>query len=55
LAIGYNKGFKSRKMDMGSIGLARDIIYNKGGYFMIGFNKSKKNGLIILPECICEM
>ena len=42
-------------MDMGSKGLARDIIYNKGGYLAVGFNKSKKNVSMISPKCICKM
>ena len=41
-----------RKMDINSKGLAKDIIHNKGGYLVIGFNKSKKNVSIILPKCI---
>jgi len=42
-------------MDMGSKGLARDIIYNKDDYLAIRFNKSKNNASIILAKCICEM
>jgi len=42
LAISYNRRFKSRKADIGSKGLARDIICNKHGYLPIWFNKSKK-------------
>jgi len=55
LAPGYNRRFKSRKTDIGSEELARDIIYNKGGYLIVGFNKLKKKASIILHKCICEM
>jgi len=41
-------------MDIGSKGLARDIIYNKGGYLTIRFNKSKKNASIILPNAYAK-
>ena len=55
LTMGCNRRFKLRKLDIGSKGLARDTIHNKGGYLAVGFNKSKKNASIILPKCICEM
>ena len=52
--MGYIRRFKSRKVDICSKVLARDIISNKGGYLAVGFNKSK-NISIILPKSICEM
>jgi len=54
LTIGYSKRFKSRKTDISTKGLANDIIHNKGGYSVVGFNKSK-NASIILPKFIYEM
>jgi len=42
---GYNRRFKSTKTDIGSKGLARDTIHNKGGYLGIVFNKLKINCL----------
>ena len=56
LTMGYSRRFKSRKLDIGSNGLARDTRHNKGGYQAVGFNKSKKKNVsIILPKCIYEM
>jgi len=55
LAIGYNKRLKLKKMDIGSKVLARDILYNKGGYLAVGFDTSKKNASIILSKCIYKM
>jgi len=40
--MGYNRRFKSRKMNIGSKRLARDRIHNKGGCLAIGFQKIKK-------------
>ena len=53
--MGYNSRFKSRKSDIGSKGLVRETIHNKGGYLVVEFNKSKKNASILLPKYICEM
>ena len=46
---------KSRKIDIGSKGLARDTIHNKGGYLAVDFNESKKNCLNHVVQCIYKM
>ena len=42
MAMGYNRRSKSRKTAIGSKELAKDIIYNKGGYLAVVFNKLKE-------------
>ena len=37
LAMGYNRRFKSRKINTGSKELIRDTIHNQGGYLAMGF------------------
>ena len=54
MAKGYGRRLKVIKMDISSKGLAREIICNKGGYFVFRVNESK-NASIISPKCICEM
>jgi len=42
LVMGYNRRSKSRKIDIGPKGLARDTIYNTGGYLAMGFQQIKE-------------
>ena len=39
--MGYNRRFKSWKIDIGSKELARDTIHNKGGYLVVRFQQIK--------------
>ena len=42
MALGCNRRSKLRKSNIGSKGLARDTIYNKGGYLALGLEQNKE-------------